>query len=302
LALASLSTAAGFPTPQYLYVWGLALLLVCGLAASEWRARPRAESVRPDRDATSELRVLAAVTLLTCIAGFTAFLWFARLRTEPWYFLPLMVLAALCLDLAWPPLRGGVLTAWLAGVILTGVLAVPAAGRAVHYRFTNADLVADRLRREASPEDFVVVVPWNRGISFQRYFHNWTLWNTVPPLADHSTHRYDLVQRQTQSQDPLHPLFERIATTLQSGHRVWVVGALEVPPPGLPLPSNLPPPPLKHTGWSAGPYVRNWTDQTAQFLSNHSRRFAAVAMGTDERINENERLDLFAAEGWQESN
>jgi hypothetical protein len=68
----------------------------------------------------------------------------------------------------------------------------------------------------------------------------------------------------------------------------------------LAVPGELPPPPLKHTGWSTGPYMRNWSHQVAQFLCNHSRRFAALALEGELAINENERLELFVAEGWSD--
>ena len=297
LAFASLSTAAGSPFPQFIYAWALASLAVVGLGVAAARSRGDAANASPE---VHERRLLAAVTLLASGAGFIAFLWFARLRTEPWYFLPLLVLAAVCFELSRQQFRGWARAVWLGVIAAAAVLAVPAAQRAVQWRFTNADLVAERLRHEAAPEDFVIVTPWNRGISFERYFHNLTRWNTVPPLADHRTHRYDLVQRQTQTPDALRPLFESITNTLASGRRVWVVGQLELPARGLALPAELPPPPLKSTGWSTGPYNRNWREQVAQFLSNHSRRFEPVAIEDGQAINENERLELFVTEGWAE--
>jgi len=294
LAWASLDAGVGWS--PFMYVWLLGAVVVIGLSIAAacgrgWLAKAWLEP--------REWRLFAAVTLLAGAAGFSAFLWFARLRTEPWYFLPLLVQAALCLELGWPQLEGRVRAGWLAVVVVLAALAFPAAQRAVHRRFTNVDLVAERLRREASPRDFVVVIPWNRGISFARYFHDLTRWTTVPPLAEHRTHRYDLVQRQTQTPAALRPLFEAITDTLALGGRVWIVGQIDVPPAGWPLPADLPPPPLKYTGWSAGPYIRNWTAQVTQFLSNHSRRFVPVAVATDEVINENERLELFVAERWR---
>ena len=57
----------------------------------------------PARDAGTEYWPLfAGVTLLMAIAGFGGFLWFAALNTEPWYFLPLMALAAACFEIGLP--------------------------------------------------------------------------------------------------------------------------------------------------------------------------------------------------------
>ena len=293
LAWASLNVALG--SPLSIYLWVLSAVVLAGLTlATAFGQTPRSR-VCPE---PCEWRLFASVALLAATVLFGSFLWFARLRTEPWYFLPLLVLAALCFELGWPQLRGPLQAGWLALVLLLAITALPSVLRAVQWRFTNVDLVAEKLVREASPQDFVLVVPWNRGISFERYFRCPMRWTTVPPLVDHRTHRYDLVLRQTQTPDVLRPIFEAITNTLASGHRVWVVGQLDIPRPGFPLPADLPPPPLKYTGWSSGPYLRNWTDQLAQFLSNHSGRFALVALDAHEQINENERLNLFVAQGW----
>ena len=299
LAFASLSTALGFPVAQFIYVWGLFSLVIIGHGVAAWRTPLASPGGRASAAEPPHLPLFAAATLLTALAGFAGFLWFARLRTEPWYFLPPMALAAVCFELGLTRLPRRWFAVYLAFVAVTALVAAPLALRGAQYRFTNVDLLAQQLAREASPDDLVIVTPWNRGISFERYFKAKTPWDTVPPLEDHSTHRYDLVQRQTQAKDPLGPLLGHIAAVLQSGHRVWVVGAMEIPRPGAPLPEPLPPPPLKYTGWSPGPYVRRWTSQTAQFLSNHSHQLVPVPGGPHELINANENLDLFVAEGWE---
>jgi hypothetical protein len=112
-------------------------------------------------------------------------------------------------------------------------------------------------------------------------------------------HRYDLLQRQTQTAGVMTPVLERITATLKDGHRVWVVGAIDPPLGPAAVPPDLRPPPLEHTGWSAGPYVRRWTSQAAQFLSNHSRRFVEVPLDNPSTINPNETLELWVAEQWQ---
>ena len=133
-------------------------------------------------------------------------------------------------------------------VAATALIAIPVAQRDLNARrFTNVDVLARRIIMEASPEDFVVVTPWYCGISFDHYFKSLTPWATLPPLTDHSVHRYDLVRIQMQNTNAIQPVLEQIATTLRSGHRVWVVseaGLMGVPEPGTPSPYNLPAPPL----------------------------------------------------------
>ena len=98
----------------------------------------------------------------------------------------------------------------------------------------------------------------------------------------------------------MRPVLLRMATTLQAGHRVWVVvGAMDISLTPAPVEGDLEPPPLEHTGWSTGPYVRRWNSQATQFLRNHSRRFVEVPLDNPEAINSNEELELWVAEGWQ---
>jgi hypothetical protein len=272
---------------------------VVAFAVVVWRGDSSAPNPSRDELEAWDLPVFAAIVLLCGLEGFAGFLWWAALRTQPWYFLPLIALAAACFELGLPPLRRYFYGAFLAFVSVTSLVAVPFAWRAVHSRFTNVDLVARRLAPEATPDDFVVVTPWNRGISFARYFQAKTPWETVPPLEDHSTHRYDLLQRQTQTKSVMGPVFERITATLQAGHRVWVVGTMDIPLARAAVPEDLPAPPLEHTGWSAGPYVRRWTSQAAQFLRNHSRQFVTVPLDDTPLITSNEELELCVAEGWE---
>jgi hypothetical protein len=99
----------------------------------------------------------------------------------------------------------------------------------------------------------------------------------------------------------LQPVFEKVAATLQSGHRVWVVGHLQIPEPGTPLPGDLPPPPLEHSGWSDLPYSGRWAAQAAGFLENHSLQFERVDHETNSNVSDYENLQLFEAGGWKDS-
>jgi hypothetical protein len=171
----------------------------------------------------------------------------------------------------------------------------------LNWHFTNVDRLARQLAGEAAPQDFVIVTPWYCGLTFERYFRAPTPWQTLPPLADHSRHRYDLVQEQMKTPDALQPVFEKIAATLQSGHHVWIVGRMQLPEPGTPLPGDLPPPPLEFSGWADFPYSARWTAQAAGFLGNHSLQFERVDHETNSNVNYYESLQLFEAGGWRDS-
>ena len=304
IALDSLGTAIGFPLRPYIWVWGFLALAVLLLAGMSWGTNSSTSESESSEANLIDLPLVSAVSLFVGLGGFGAFLWWAALRTQPWYFLPPMALAAICFELGLPKFddsgAGGLPRLVILGLIaLTALLAIPSAWRGVHWRFTNVDLLARRLSAESAPGDFVLVTPWNRGISFARYFRAPVQWETIPPLSDHATHRYDLLQSQTQAKQVMRPLFERISTALRAGSRVWVVGAIDLPLARAPVPRDLGPPPREHTGWSAGPYVRRWAAQAAQFLVNHSHTFVEVPLADAQPINSNEDLRLWVAEGWE---
>ena len=222
---------------------------------------------------------------------------------QPWYFLPLMVVAAMCFDAACSTLPRRICCLFLAGVVITAVISFPVARRDLNYRFTNLDTWARGLTAEAAPGDFAIVTPWFCGITFDHYFHSPTPWTTLPPLADHSTHRFDLVREAIQKPGVMQPVLEKIAATLQAGHRVWLlapVGALKIPAPGTPAPADLPPAPLPGSGWVEDPYEFVWSMQAMQFLSIHSRAFGLVT-NSDASPHIAENMELFLAEGWENS-
>jgi len=298
LVLTSLRTALGYPLAQY--AWGFLALAVVVVGGVRCRAGSKASNLISGKLEEGHLPLFATTSFLTGLAGFAGFLWFAGLRTQPWYFLSAMALTSVCFELGLPALHRYLYWASLALVAAIALLAFSSASRAVQCRFTNVDQIAKRLAMEAVPEDFVLITPWNRGISFGHYFKGHTPWETVPPLEDHSIHRYDLLQKQTLSTDPMGGVFQRITTALRTNHHVWVVGTIDIPPVRSPLMPDLPPPPLPHTGWSAGPYVRRWTSQAEQFLRNHSRQFVEFPLAANQTINSNENLGLWVAEGWED--
>ena len=304
IAFGNFDSIVSCPLPQYLYVWEFLVLAVVGFGiAAIWRA-VSAKSAAPDGGALpDDLPLFAVATLLAALAGFTGFLWYAALPTQPWYFLPLAALLAVCFDFGAPVVSlPRLLRAGLFGLIAaTALIAAPFAQRDLNWHFTNVDRRARQLAGEAAPQDFIIVTPWYCGITFERYFKASTPWQTLPPLADHSRHRYDLVQEQMKTPNALRPVFEKIAATLQSGHRVWVVGHVQIPESGTPLPRDLPPPPLENYGWSDLPYSARWAAQAAGFLENHSLQFERMDHETNSNVRDYEDLQLFKASGWKDS-
>jgi hypothetical protein len=301
--LADLINALDFPWRHFVFVWGLlALVIVAGAGAALRRKATGSEEadgkMRPD-----DWSLFAGTTLLVAVAGFLGFLRMTGLPGQSWYFLPLMVLAVACFDLGLPVLPRYFRAAALGFVLATTMISFPIARRDLDYRFTNIDGWARGLMAEASPQDFVVVTPWFCGISFEHYFKSSTPWTTLPPLSDYSAHRYDLVQIQMEKSNAMQPVLDEIASTLRSGHRVWVLaitGLVKIPDPKKPPPPDLPPPPLPETGWANDPYEYVWTSQVTHFLGRHSHQFGRVK-NPGAGVPTAEDMDLFLAEGWTDS-
>jgi hypothetical protein len=297
--LAAFQDALGFPLAEYIYVWaGLALALVFLAGATLHRT---AKITAGSSDDTDDLRLFAGTTVLAALAGYILFLWLAAFPSQSWYLLPLLALAAVCFETGLPVWPGNMRAAFFGLVAATGIIAVPAANRDLRLRFTNVDTWAAVLKNTAAPDDYVVIVPWYCGITFNHYFKGPAAWTTLPPLTDYTAHRYDLIRAQIQNPNAIQPVLERIAATLQQGHRVWILagmGWMDIPDPGTTAPASLPPAPLKNSGWSETPYTMVWDSQVAHLLGDHARQFARVKNPTAGwQIIEN--TELFLAEGWK---
>ncbi|HEU6448002.1 MAG TPA: hypothetical protein VFV23_06160 [Verrucomicrobiae bacterium] len=290
----------GFPFPEYICIWAalaLGLMVLAGITLSRVPQNPS-----PIADA-DDFRLFAGITVVTAFIGFVLFLWLAAFPSQSWYLLPLVALAAACIEIGFSIGQGRRCFLILALAIVSVAMTIPAASRVLHYRFTNVDRWARKLSATVSPEDYIVVTPWFDGISFNYYFRGSTPWTTIPPLPDHSAHRYDLVKLQIQNTNAIQPVLKQIIETLQGGHRVWLLagaGLVDVPSAGTsPLP-DLPPAPLKNSGWSEAPYTMVWNSQIAQLLADHAVRFGPVdnpAAG----LPFIEDTELFLAEGWTDS-
>jgi hypothetical protein len=286
----NLATLMGCPFPPMAWLWaGLVLLALCIAAwsvknAGFFRAR--------------DLILFNAVGLSIGLIGFVAFLKSAQLPTQPWYFLPLLTFMAFCLDAMLADLRP-----WMAPLAATFALGMAVAACMVSLpqaksRQTNLDLVAARLMTEAAPEDYIVVQPWYYGVTFYRYYHGGTPWTTLPPIADHDIHRFDEIKARMQETHPIQPVIDRMLNTLQTGHRVWVVGALKVipnPPPEInPAPNN-------PWGWVPRPYWEAWEMQAGSALAYHALQGGTLSKVTEDYVNPDENVPMLVFTGWRPS-
>ena len=167
-------------------------------------------------------------------------------------------------------------------------------------RHTNLDLMAARLQTMATNDDVILVSRWECAIPLSRYYRGPTDIITIPPLADHQLHRYDLVLQQMMAVEPMQPVFARLEKTLRSGHRVFLAGksppAVDYSVPDLP--------PLYRNAdgtWHNGPYLRTWQLQAGEFLRAHASRERQIEIPIPNQapVQKFENLDLLVVEGWQ---
>ena len=261
-----LQWAVGLESQLLLWSWvvcaGLCIL-ICGYFIVYKRNDPEHED-------TVDLCIFNLTVMAFGTALFFAFLKSTALATGPWYFMILMGVIALSLDVgleqAATTFRRRMVRLVAAGVV-AGMM-VPIAWTIVPERFTNLDVIASAMEERASEEDLIILNPYWYGITFQHYYRGKAKWITVPPIEDLKINRFDLLKERMSSVDSLRPVWEEIERSLRSGNRVWVIGKVDLPPEEQ-LPSILPPAPHSRAGWRLDAYVASWTVQLEQFLDSH---------------------------------
>jgi hypothetical protein len=265
-----------------------ALLLLIGLWYV-WTYRSKSSS-----EARS-LRFMLAFILLSMVA-YGVFLRMLSYATRSWYYLPLICAVAGGVDLV-----SGLLSRMLwmrtmrIGIGLLFVILTPLTLQQLREPFTNIDAVARKLEAEAAANDLIVVNPWHFGPSFYRYYHGVTPWITSPTMNEHRIHRYDLMKAKMIEPDPLSDVRSAIRETLQSYHRVWIVGGARPAEEG--LPTTLGPPPHPQLGWAG--YMSFWSIELGTFLNQHVAAGEVVIDRPQDSINV-ENVPLLVASGWQD--
>ena len=251
-----------------------------------------------DEKSSAEHRLLL---FLTCVTIFSTCAYYAFLKilsypTRPWYYLPLLCVVASAIDLA-----AGIMSRiqWLRiarlGFAIAAMVLLPARlWNIALERLTNIDIVARKLEQEAAPNDLIVVNPWHYAPSFYRYYHGTAHWITVPTMSEHRVHRYDLMKSKMVETDPLNDVRSSIQRTLQSGHRVWIVGGARPLDPDMP---RLGPAPNPYFGWLG--YMLYWSMEVGSFLHDHVQS-GEVVLEPMPNTNEDENVPLLVAHGWRD--
>ncbi len=292
-----LSDTLASPLPFMTWVWHLLIVLaVAGVIGLIWKNRTGELKEQP-----KDLLFFCVLAMVIAIGAYYLFLEILSYFTRPWHYLPLIALVAVTLDCVIHLLTK---TTWMRVarltivIIIAGVLLVPA-WQQVQVRQTNIDLAIQRLEEFSSEEDFILVEPWFYGISFSRYYRGSANWMTLPAIADHTIHRYDLVKAKMESSNPIDDILSKVAKTLQSGNRVWVVGDIYFPESEAAVPS-LPPAPHSPWGWLVVPYIDAWSLQVNFFLLTNGLQAQFVRIPFDGRVNGYENVRLMVVHGWRD--
>jgi hypothetical protein len=271
------------------YVW-------LGLCASGVAAAAISSASEEQKD----LLLFAGLSLVIGVAGYATFLHAINLRTQVWYYLPVMAPAALCLETLFAPVRrqAPFRLALLVLAIAAIVTSAPKTWQSVHERATNVDLVASELAMEADKSDLIVVIPWFMGVGFYHAYHGRTPWMSLPPLEDLSIHRYDLLKLEMTTADPIEPIRKAVARTLSSGKSVWIVGYIASPPRGQFPPTvaralNAP------TGWTSDFYYQAWVLQLGSYIALHANAASPVYIQSPNPVSPLEDLPVHLVVGWR---
>ena len=275
-----------------LLTWVWAVLALLAVIMFIWLLVKSAQAFSIEE---KELALFMLTTMLISIIAYFAFIKIVSRTTQSWYYLPLIAVLIVIID------RGVEMICKISStgriVRIVCVLGIALflftdSWNTVHTRKTNVDVLAAKLETLAGKDDLVVVTRFFYGVSFGRYYKGSAPWVTLPEIADHSVHRYDLLKDKMMEKEPIKPVLQKMTKTLQSGHRVWVVGALnflrpgEIPRELLPSPNNLP------YGWSEIAYESSWLDMAAFTLQTYGQTLKVISIPVDDPVNGFENLPL----------
>jgi len=309
LAARSSANPAGANGPQ-IWIWiGLllaAIILAIVLQRTHARQTPKPEVMLDSTNGERSDRALFCVTSVVLgIIGYFGFLLRLRFFMQPWYYVEILILCAICLDgiltASWPALRpwGLLRIVFLLEMMLLNTR--PAWAEA-HTRRSNLDVVAAFLSQNASAGDLIVVQDAWEGITFDRYYRGRAQWLTVPPIDSHEVHRTDLVIAEMNRPETMTPVLDAITNTLTSGNDVWVVGSIPIvrsrdaptgPTPLPPLPSQMP------TRWWYGSYLYWWNQQVTKLVLDHAQEGETETIAALGPVNHFENVSVTRFTGYK---
>jgi hypothetical protein len=245
-----------------------------------------------------ELALFLLTIMLLSIIAYFVFIKVLSRPTESWYYLSLIAVLIVIID------RGVEFICSISTlgrmiritcVVCIAIFLFTDSWNAAHTRKTNIDVLAAKLEMLADKNDFVVLTRFYYGVSFWRYYKGSAPWATLPEIADHSVHRYDLLKDKMMEKEPIKPLLQKMTQTLQNGHKVWVVGRLNFLRPGV-IPRELPPAPDSPYRWSEIAYESSWLEMAAFTLQTYGQTLKIIPIHIDDPVYEEENLPLMVVQ------
>jgi hypothetical protein len=283
--LFSTLAAAGNLLP---FVWMIFFLLAIGLTIYSCFFKADEDESQEKRDS----RLFCAIAMIASAILFFGFLRFVSVPTNPWYYLPIMAIVAVCLDVIIGTKKSGAILR----IALVLMVAAPTFTYVLYkcrIRQTNIDIAAYMLEKSAPKDDLVVIYPWYLSIGFQRYYGGQAPFITIPPINDHRIHRFDLIKAKMVSPHPLQPLFDEILKTLQAGHKVWIIketADLSMVPDSPAF--FLEPAPNSPFGWSENTYEASWRSQILNFIHALPVQISYFQLLTDDPVIQYENCSV----------
>jgi hypothetical protein len=257
---------------------------------------------RPGKDDRDRI-VYAAVAMSVAAISQFCFLRILSYMTQPWYYLILLTVLAVCVEIVLGTLARNPI-ARVTRIVLAVCIAAASITPSMRYvtmRLTNADLVARSVERIAQHDDQIVVVPWYVGVSFDRYYKGATPWLSVPAVSFHRFHRYDIFLAAMEQKDQRAPALEvsEVAeAALKRGRTVYVVSGLPIWDT-LPI-KVLPPAVLPRDGPRSVEYELQWELLFAESMRRHATSMTALSIPSSGPVSDYENLSVTVLRGWRE--
>ena len=294
-----LAMVTGSPTPIGAWLWTGLIGGSIGLTGWWLWAGRKHRGAAPSG---ADCRVFAGLALAAATVVYGGFLYAVGYITQPWYYLAYLGFTAICLDAVFG--QTGAPAGWrwfrVAVVAAFSLFVARQTYAALQMRNTSIDIVAANLNANVRPKDLVLVNRWECAISLNRYYHESAPLITIPPIADHAVHRYDLLLDQLMAPDPLRPVFDAVHATLRAGGRVWVVGRFFIANPGESVKLQ-PPGAFDSRGrWRCKLTVEQWALAVNDDLFRHCVGGQRVPIQGLLPISEFEDVPLNWLSGWRE--
>lgn len=295
-AMNAMVNAFGSPGIAMSWVW-IFLLVILIMIAKVDQGRVQNKNDQSEMS-TGDLKLYAKTVLVISALGYTMFLSILNFYSQPWHFVTLIAVLAACLDAIFGSWQRGALFR----IVLVIILVVVFGGsvwKQVQMRQTNLDMIANHLENHVKKDDLILIYPFWYGVTFQRYYDGKSKWDSIPPLEDHTLQRYDLVKKRMVETNPMASVLSKITETLDTGNKIFVVGALPRVSSGQKLPSvSSAPHPV--TGWNCVTYIVHWGRQVSLALEKKALERNFFVPRTDRVINPYENVRVEIIQGLKE--